>query len=952
MGKKKAPTVGVPEYRLTAHVGVSYAVEAVRAIKLAGKEIFRGAITSNQTLNINLPNLFGGSRNQGGAIGRIDVMLGGAAQFVTSAMATKFGRTPATMPGFRGLCTLFFYDLAGQPRGFLWRTNTPQLPEVEVETTNLPRALGSLHSAIPRGARAKRSIYFSLDYSPSMSGSRISTQIAAVAAALGSIRSEIARGLQVDIGVSRFGFTSQKLEFTNATTANIDALIAFLNQPLINGTDFLVMANDAVTFFNASLADTAIGFRFWIISTDAGAAGTDDAGAAAASDLINQSSGAFNTNSGTEVRVSALNIDLTDTTSTAKFDNTSVDGIPVVSGSDQSAFDAVIQRALYPFEEANDANGAHMIWEIATTTRKKIPEARFDKASFQASAETLFDEGLGLYVAVAQKAKRKTLIQQIEAHCDGRFQLNPNTGLLEFRLIRNDFNAQDLRTISPENSKRLQYGRKSLRGTINSLIVKWTNPVDEKSAATAAIEDQANITAQQRVVTSERDYFMLRTRANAEALGYRDLPKVSLPLSFGTHEVNRELWDVIAGERLVYTDAEVSINGMVIIVTKAFRGSSNSRKTKIEWIEDPSQRSVNTPDPVPDSLFEDENPEPEELPYVDFMTAPYFVVVNEILDASNVTTPSVFVSVLGASETNGVSEYRLLGSATDALGNQSFQDLGEYATLARATLTTALAAEAQSTTSGISSFSIGQGAQVGTLLQIGTGDTASELAVVSAINGSDLTLNRGILDTTPKVWPGGTPVWVLNEDVDFLDEVTREAGVSTDYKLLSRSFSDELLEAAALTRSFTPTERPHLPFRPGNVQIDGMGFGVFDASAIASFNVTWATRNRLGEDSVIVNWDAAGDVTPEANQTVTIQLLDADRVLITEFDDVTSPYTALNSGFGAIDFGFVRVISKRLDGPTTVESLQGHEIAISLKSNLLILGNELLTLGSDSLTLG
>jgi hypothetical protein len=127
MGKKKKQKQQVADYHLGLHVGVCHGpVDAVKRILVGEKEIYNGNITANDTLSIDLPELFGGAQKEGGLSGSIDLMLGGPTQQITSSLASRLGLTPGTAPGFRGLLSAFFRDGKGVA-GFYWGTNSPQV---------------------------------------------------------------------------------------------------------------------------------------------------------------------------------------------------------------------------------------------------------------------------------------------------------------------------------------------------------------------------------------------------------------------------------------------------------------------------------------------------------------------------------------------------------------------------------------------------------------------------------------------------------------------------------------------------------------------------------------------------------------------------------------------------------------------------------------------------------
>ncbi|MFI8982147.1 hypothetical protein [Ectopseudomonas khazarica] len=105
--KPKAQTVGF-RYSFDIHFAIGKAMDGLLAIRASGKNAWTGNVTSNQTINIDAPNLFGGDKGEGGIQGQLDVMFGEEDQPVNSRLAAALG---GLVPAFRGFCGGFFTGL-------------------------------------------------------------------------------------------------------------------------------------------------------------------------------------------------------------------------------------------------------------------------------------------------------------------------------------------------------------------------------------------------------------------------------------------------------------------------------------------------------------------------------------------------------------------------------------------------------------------------------------------------------------------------------------------------------------------------------------------------------------------------------------------------------------------------------------------------------------------------
>jgi hypothetical protein len=140
-GKSSSSRVQVVDYNLSLHIGVCWGpVDSINYLKMSDKEIAFFA-DENATIDVSLPELFGGPKQGGGIAGKITAFFGGAAQIMPTEYASKLQRTPTTMPAYRGLTSLLFLARAGSTKGFTWGSNNPVLPGTEVNVTRAPRGL-------------------------------------------------------------------------------------------------------------------------------------------------------------------------------------------------------------------------------------------------------------------------------------------------------------------------------------------------------------------------------------------------------------------------------------------------------------------------------------------------------------------------------------------------------------------------------------------------------------------------------------------------------------------------------------------------------------------------------------------------------------------------------------------------------------------------------------------
>lgn len=124
----------VADYYLSVHLGICLGpIDALTGIYIGEKAAWEGEATAEQTIVINKPDLFGGVKKEGGAVGEVRFMPGkppGTATML-STLAARLGLTSDTCPAYTGLASLFFVGSTGTSSGgFKWGSNSPYLKSV------------------------------------------------------------------------------------------------------------------------------------------------------------------------------------------------------------------------------------------------------------------------------------------------------------------------------------------------------------------------------------------------------------------------------------------------------------------------------------------------------------------------------------------------------------------------------------------------------------------------------------------------------------------------------------------------------------------------------------------------------------------------------------------------------------------------------------------------------
>ena len=107
-GSSKSQTVGY-RYYLGMHLAICHGpVDAITEIEVGERQAWSGNLTASGRITVNMPELFGGEKREGGISGAIDAAFGQAAQTPNDYLVSKIG---SPQPAYRGVLSLILRQL-------------------------------------------------------------------------------------------------------------------------------------------------------------------------------------------------------------------------------------------------------------------------------------------------------------------------------------------------------------------------------------------------------------------------------------------------------------------------------------------------------------------------------------------------------------------------------------------------------------------------------------------------------------------------------------------------------------------------------------------------------------------------------------------------------------------------------------------------------------------------
>lgn len=574
------------------------------------------------------------------------------------------------------------------------------------------------------------------------------------------------------------------------------------------------------------------------------------------------------------------------------------------------------------------ANPAHIIFECMTDRDWGMgsPINAFDVPSFEACAQTLFDEGFGLNLIWTRQSEIQKFIGEALDHIQATLYVDARTGKHTMKLLRGDYDINTLPRITPSNAGLSNFRRKTWGEVVSEVVVTMTNAETGKEE-TVTVQDLAASMAQGgNGASSGKNYHGVPYQALAIQLAERDLAASVYPLATCEATVTRAFWQSFVGEVVEVSWPEHEIERVIMRISEV---DAEGEKIKLALYEDIfGAERASYLDPAETGWL---NPtrDPEPLTLYQIGTAPAFMTAAALgaSDPGELDFPEAVTGLVIGPDSDDDTGYDLVTYVRDVNGVQRQRNIGTRSLAATFILPLQLPAEATSFNVDIAALR-GTAPQQGDFILIGGGDDAvSEICTVEAINsGGKLVLNRGTLDTVPRTWPPATRAWVIPDAAAVPDATVRAVGEVVTYWPRTRTSAGILDLNSTPEVVTTLTNRAYRPNRPANVRVGGVAFGTATVPAGQGVPVTWANRNRTLESTQIVKWGEAS-VAPEAGQVTQIDLLNMQGGIITSFPNLTgTAFTVPRSAFGGATNAYVQVVAVR----SGIVSLQGHMVEVYL----------------------
>ncbi|UIS73815.1 central tail hub [Pseudoxanthomonas phage PW916] len=210
-----------------------------------------------------------------------------------------------------------------------------------------------------------------------------------------------------------------------------------------------------------------------------------------------------------------------------------------------------------------------------------------DLPSWQACAEQLYNEGLGMSLLVQQGVTGKDLAEEALRIADGILYQDDESGKIIARLIREDYVVGDLPIFDQSVVKELvSFNKTTWEQTYNQCRVTFKDRANEYADKAATAQDFANINFQQRVKNTDISVPGCFVNDEANQLAVRQLSLLSVPLFQIEIRCNRKASLMKPGDLFVFEYAPYGITNMVMRIQRIDKGLLTDGVVTINAVQD------------------------------------------------------------------------------------------------------------------------------------------------------------------------------------------------------------------------------------------------------------------------------------------------------------------------------------------------------------------------------
>ena len=547
-----------------------------------------------------------------------------------------------------------------------------------------------------------------------------------------------------------------------------------------------------------------------------------------------------------------------------------------------------------------DMNPICVLYDILATDWGNLgyDPAKINLATWRAAALRVFNEGNGISIAISNATDAKDAIRTILRQISATIYEDASTGLVEIKLIRNDYDANTLPTLGPGQIKEVKNFTKKLWHETNNVVrIKYiARSEDYRPDKVAMARDSSLLRFQGKERPVELTMPGVKDDDLANAIAARELSNLNVPLYSAQLVTNRSATALRPGDVFRWSWPEYGIVQVIMRVKKIGRGTLEDGSMLLDVVQDEfSSDAVVLASPKPTG-WQPTTLSPMDISTFAFVEIPAWLDAQAALGTRAGHTRIAAFAAAPSPSSIGFSAYiedpggdaKVLSTAPYAPHSALVTAIDRFGGWGTGELAS-LVISAPSDPTGLPAVATPRSG--GGMFLIGQELFAYTTRTINPDGSWTLhNVKRALLDTGWFAHAEGARVWFFDGADRFFDADTPN-GTSPTIYLLDETAQGQSDKATAVKTVFPTVGRIERPVAPDYITGNGSRaeilVGIGDTVTIAG-----RPRSRFDTGQVWFENDAAG--TPEDGQTYRISY-EKEGATVAVANDVPLPYDLLTT---------------------------------------------------------
>ena len=546
-----------------------------------------------------------------------------------------------------------------------------------------------------------------------------------------------------------------------------------------------------------------------------------------------------------------------------------------------------------------DMNPIHVIRECLRSKRfgLGLPDGEIDDNtlngtssdytdSFHVASRKIYDEGIGISALWDKESTVEDFIKEILRCIDAVVYIDRRSGKFKIRTIRDDYNVDDLLSITEDDIVSLNdYSKPTTGELINSVTVNYWDK-ETNTTGSITVQNIALSSLQGRTMDTKVQYPFITNKETAARLAQRDLRTLSTPTVKCTVVATEKAESLNIGDVFKLTYNDYGIFELPMRVVSISYGTPTDRSIRIQCVEDIFSTPKSAIVKPPDILWVDPNPtiRPDDVTVASVIDAPYWELVQNYgqleVDRYLEANPELSLIMAFAKKPKNALLGQVYISDTDTTGPEY---AGELDFAYSATITDRIDYLVEEVTLNIRDIDAAK------IKTDEWGVIDNEIVFLTNLSKLDTdlwkaTLKRGCLDTQPAIHDKDAVLFLPDEN-NYIHEKEYTTGEIVGVQIGASNLTSSTSELSRYNNWHTVDARAVLPYPPQNVKIDGSYYPEILQEYDTTVPLTWAHRNRVQQTGkYLLDFTSDTLADPEKGTTYIVSLRDmaTDAVLFTK----------------------------------------------------------------------